>query len=305
MAGAISRRRRSQRLYTDLGWRNDRQSSCISSPSGASNFFGVVGPTPIQLLDQDYRSIYTWPQTTRNDMGLLALNGNFDVARNWSVQSNVYVRHFKQAHVDGNDADVERCSKSSSVLRAVCVSRTTASRVPAGGKTTAFRNQFTILDANGNPIKFASATTPYGTIDRTWTDTLTTGGSLQATSDAKMFDHDNYFVVGGSIDHSQIDFSANSTLGYIYPDLSVANNPAIPGTGSIIHTLGNIGYGPVGLDAQNTYYGLYATDTFDITSRLSATLGAPAQRRQDQHGGSARHQPRPQRRLHVSSASIR
>ena len=117
-------------------------------------------------------------------------------------------------------------------------------------------------------------TTPYGTVDRTWTDTLTVGGSLQATSDAKVFGHDNYFVVGGSIDHSQIDFSANSTLGYIYPDLSVANNAAIPGTGSVIHTLGNIGYGPVGLDAQNTYYGLYATDTFDITSRLSATLGA-------------------------------
>jgi len=31
---------------------------------------------------------------------------------------------------------------------------------------------------------------------------------------------------------------------------------------------------PVDLDARNTYYGLYATDTFDITPRLAATLGA-------------------------------
>jgi iron complex outermembrane receptor protein len=261
-----------ERLYTDLGWKAGISELHLIA-SGASNFFGVVGPTPTQLIDQDYRSIYTWPQTTRNDMGLLALNGNFDVAKNWSVQSNVYVRKFKQAHVDGNDADVEACSKSSSFSGSLCL-EDDGFPVPAGGKTTAFRNQFTILDANGNPIKFASATTPYGTVDRTWTDTLTTGGSLQATSDAKIFDHDNYFVVGGSIDHSQIDFSANSTLGYIYPDLSVANNAAIPGTGSVIHTLGNIGYGPVALDAQNTYYGLYATDTFDITSRLAATLGA-------------------------------
>ena len=41
----------------------------------ARNYFGVVGPTPIQLLNQDSKAIYTWPQTTRNDMQLVALNG--------------------------------------------------------------------------------------------------------------------------------------------------------------------------------------------------------------------------------------
>ena len=261
-----------QRLYTDLGWKAGISELHLIA-SGASNSFGVVGPTPTQLIDQDYRSIYTWPQTTRTDMGLLALNGNFDVARNWSVQSNIYVRKFKQAHVDGNDADVEECSKKSSYSGSLCL-EDDGFPVPSGGKTTAFRDQFTILDANGNPIKFVSSTTPYGTIDRTWTDTLTTGGSLQATSDAKVFDHDNYFVIGGSIDHSQINFSASSTLGYIYSDLSVADNASVAGTGSVIYTLGNIGYGPVSLAAQNTYYGLYATDTFDVTPRLAATLGA-------------------------------
>ena len=35
----------------------------------------------------------------------------------------------------------------------------------------------------------------------------------------------------------------------------------------------NIGFIPVNLDAQNTYVGLYATDTFDITAQLSLTLG--------------------------------
>ena len=68
-------------------------------------------------------------------------------------------------------------------------------------------------------------------------------------------------------------FSSSSTLGFINPDLSVTMNPAIPGNGAIIHTLGNIGPIPVNLDAQNTYYGLYAIDTFDLTSQLSLTLG--------------------------------
>lgn len=48
---------------------------------------------------------------------------------------------------------------------------------------------------------------------------------------------------------------------------------SLPAFGQIIHTLGNLGFVPVNLDARNTYVGLYATDTFDLTSQLSLTLG--------------------------------
>ena len=48
----------------------------------------------------------------------------------------------------------------------------------------------------------------------------------------------------------------------------------IPGTGQIIHTGDNIGYAPVSLNARSTYYGLYTTDVFDITKKLSLNAGA-------------------------------
>jgi hypothetical protein len=35
-------------------------------------FFGVIGPTPVELLANDYRAIYTWPQTTKNEAALVA-----------------------------------------------------------------------------------------------------------------------------------------------------------------------------------------------------------------------------------------
>jgi iron complex outermembrane receptor protein len=264
------------RLYADIGWRNDGNEMHLVV-SGASNFFGVVAAAPIELLRQDWSAIYTWPQTTQNQMALVALNGKFAVAENWTLQSNVYVRSFRQAHVDGNGADVERCSNASSFPNKLCLEDDGFPRpTPI---TTTFRNQFVVLDQNNNPIPCppgvgnTCATVPYGTIDRTNTDAVTIGASLQATNDAKVFGHDNRFTVGGSIDHSRTDFTASSTLGFINPDLSVVTNPAIPGNGQIIHTLGNLGFVPVNLDAQNTYFGLYATDTFDITSQLSLTAG--------------------------------
>ena len=100
------------------------------------------------------------------------------------------------------------------------------------------------------------------------------GASLQAVNNGTLFDHGNNFLVGGSIDRSVGNFNADSTLGFINPDLTVTNNPFIPGSGDIIHTLGGFGYAPVSTDTRSIYYGLYALNTFDIDERLSATAGA-------------------------------
>jgi iron complex outermembrane receptor protein len=264
------------RLYTDIGWRNDGNEMHLVL-SAASSRFGVTAAAPIELLQRDWTATYTFPQTTQHHTLLAALNGKFMINDSWTLQGNVYGRTFKQHHVDGNGADVERCSVASSFPNRLCLEDDGFPRpTPI---TPAFRNQFVVLDQNNNPIPCppgsgnTCATTPYGTLDRTNADAKTVGGSLQATSTAPVFGHDNRFILGGSIDHSATSFTSSSTLGFINPDLSVTINPAIPGNGSIIHTLGNIGFIPVGLDAKSTYYGLYATDTFDITTQLSLTLG--------------------------------
>ena len=264
------------RLYADIGWRKDGNEVHVVL-SGASNFFGVVAATPIELLQKDWTSVYTFPQTTLSQTALAAANGRFMVTDEWTLQGNIYARTFRQDHIDANGADVERCSGASSFPNRLCLEDDGFPRpTPV---TTAFRDQFVVLDRNNNPIPCppgsgnTCAPVPYGTIDRTNTEATTIGASLQATNNAAIFGHGNRFAVGGSVDHGWTSFSSSSTLGFINPDLSVTINAAIPGNGQIIHTLGNLGFVPVILDAQSTYYGLYATDTLDITSQLALTVG--------------------------------
>jgi iron complex outermembrane receptor protein len=252
---------RIKRVYGDIGWQGDGSEIHISA-GAASNFFGVIGPTPVQMLAQDYKSIYTWPQTTKNKMTFASTSGKFDLNGSWSMQTGFHMRRFRQQHVDGNDADIEECDIP--LNGTLCLDDDGFPGQPPGN--------FQILNSAGAPIPFLAGT-PYGTIDRTSTDARVFGGSLQFTNDAKLFGHGNSFIAGASIDHGRIRFDANSELGYIYPDLSVGPNAAVPGTGSLIHTAGNIGYAPVMLNARNTYYGLYARDTFDITRQLSLTVG--------------------------------
>lgn len=89
--------------------------------SGAATSLGVVGPTPLGLIQRNAKSVFTSPQTTRNTIGSLALNAKSRLAENWQFEGSAYMRALTQRHVDGNDANVERCSASSSFANQLCL----------------------------------------------------------------------------------------------------------------------------------------------------------------------------------------
>jgi iron complex outermembrane receptor protein len=108
-----------------------------------------------------------------------------------------------------------------------------------------------------------------GEIDRTWTSTNSYGGSAQVASSERLFTHDNSFVAGFSVDRGLVQFSESSELGVI----NANQFPVVQGTGLFIdQPSGDVA--PVGLGARTLYTGLYAIDTFDVTSRFSVTGGA-------------------------------
>ena len=265
------------RLYGDLGWKQGR-SELHLVVAAADNSVGVVGPTPVDLLAQDRRAVFTFPQTTHNSSGLLALNGRQELSDAWTLTGDAYLRKFNQHHVDGNNGNFEGCSRNPAnpLFGTLCVED---DGFPAATKPPA--TAFQVLGPNGAPIgcpplvpgqtKLCNGI-PYGSVDRTRTDTLGWGGSTQASSDARLFDHGNVFALGASADLAHVRFSSNSELASINQDLSVSPDPSIPGEGLIIHSAGNIAYSPVELRATTAYLGLYATDTFDLTGRLSLTI---------------------------------
>ena len=86
------------------------------------------------------------------------------------------MRNFHQHHVDGNDANVERCSgnPASPLFNTLCLESD-------GFPGSAEIQNFQIRDENNRPIFCppgpgnTCATTPWGTVDRTTTDATTFG----------------------------------------------------------------------------------------------------------------------------------
>jgi iron complex outermembrane receptor protein len=234
-----------RRIYTDVGVRGDDTEFHLNF-TGASNRFGALAATPIEMLNRSWSAIYTSPQTYKNQLAFLNATGSYRVSDTWTVKGNAYIRSFRQQHVDGNVSDAQPC-------------------VPGPG--LCFGDPTTpLLDQNGVQVPNILGGAIAGSIDRTRTVAETIGGTVQAASSDKVFGRDNQFVVGASVDHGNVRFNASSELGTIGSDLFTT------GTGVIIAQPDGA-VAPVDLKTRNTYYGFYVTDTIDLTSRLSLTAG--------------------------------
>jgi iron complex outermembrane receptor protein len=253
-----------RRLYADLGVRDERVEFNVNF-SGASNMFGATAPAPIELLQRRWSSVYTTPQTTQHELAFLTAAGSYKATDTLTVKSNVYYRGFRQRHTDGNTSDVLPCDPAVSP-----------------GFLCFGEPDIPLLGTTGPVPDFLGGATP-GSLDRTSTVARSYGGSLQANSSGRVFDRNNNVVVGMSVDRGNVLFAATSELGTISPDLFVT------GTGVIIsQPSGDVA--PVKLRTTNTYTGLYATDTLDLTPEWSVTAGGRfniAQIRLDDQLGTA------------------
>ena len=243
-----------RRVYADLGARGDQTEFHVTF-TGADNNFGAAAATPVQMLSQDWASIYTIPQTTQNQLAFLTASASWKPSDTWTYQAIGYFRSFRQSHVDGNGTDAQNSGcPDPTVLCFPNLDGTVSNLTTTRGQTV--------------PATGALGTSVLGEIDRTWTNTNSFGGTVQAATSERIFGHNNNFTIGLSVDRGLVQFSTTSELGTV----NANQFPTVQGFGLFIdQPSGDVA--PVGLGATTLYTGLYATDTFDVTSRLSITAG--------------------------------
>jgi iron complex outermembrane recepter protein len=237
-----------RRMYVDLGAKGDQTEFHVSF-TGADNTLGAVVATPVELLNQRWSSVYTWPQNTHLQLAFLQANGKWTPTDTFNLEANAYFRSYRAAHVDGNGTNAQACTAGTPLDGQLCI---------GDGATP--------LNQNMAVINTLEANSALGEIDRNWTNSNSFGGSVQATSTGQLFGHDNHFVVGTSVDHGHTQFRTQAELG------TVGQNFFVTGTGVFIDQA-QADDTPVMLASNNTYVGVYATNTFDITSQLAFTAG--------------------------------
>ena len=235
-----------KRFYGDIGYRAE-QAEVHANVTLGGNKFGASGPAPEQMVAADKSSVYTTPQTYKNQVAMFDLNGQVQLNPTTKLLGDVHYRGYNQARVDGNTTEFE-CEPGLST----CTSES--------GGATGVPNFFT---ASGND--FTKGPT-LGAIDRTWTKISTIGFTTQLNNTDRILGFANKFTMGLNLEHGYTGFQANQELGVINPDLNVSginywtNEPAA-------------GIAPINVNAANYYLGAYALDSLDLTDRLTVSGG--------------------------------
>jgi iron complex outermembrane recepter protein len=270
---------RIRRMYADLGAKGTDSEFHVNF-TGADNFVGVAAASPVELLEQQgWAATFSTPQTTENVVVMPSINGTVQLNDTQAISGLAYYRRFTQNHVDGNISNATPCPIGP-----------TGTTTPTGACSQNNSGDTILLqDTGGNQIMLPDGLSGLGEIDRTFVHTDGYGGALQAVDKDKLFGLGNHFLIGGSIDHANTVFKSSAELGFFQPNFVVGRggpfvgpfgvtcspnddgscDPTAPGFGT--SELSDIR--AVSISTQNTYTGLYLTDTLDVTDRFALTAG--------------------------------
>jgi iron complex outermembrane receptor protein len=182
---------------------------------------------------------------------MITLNTAYNLSPTQTLSSVVYFRNYRQTVANGDSSDYAACDDDVAP-GLLCdddfvLTDTAGQNIPDitnGGATIIGQNDFETIHS------------------QTW------GGSLQFSSTEKLLGHGNSFAVGATVDTSITDFFSGTELGVIDASLTVLPSPYFVATPEGADSTAT----PVNLNANNKYYSVYLTDTFDVVDALSVTL---------------------------------
>ena len=237
-----------RQYYADLSFREGGASLDLSF-AHADNQLDGQGAAPVQSLAINTQNVFTGPQNNFNTLNFVTVNADLKFSDALGAQAVLYSRSYRQSVANGDNSDYTACTD------------TTGALCQGDGMTP-------LTDSAGGPIPDISngGATLIGQNDFERVRSDGWGASLQLTDTAKLFGHGNAFAIGATLDTAQTNFFSGTEVGVLDASLTV-----LPGL--LVDTPEGTDFSatPVNLNANNKYYGLYLTDTFDMTSRLSVT----------------------------------
>jgi iron complex outermembrane recepter protein len=230
---------KADQAFGTLSWRGDKGSLDLTL-GGNDNRLRGNGAAPVQLQAIDRKAVFTHPDQTVTRMFFSELEGDYDLSDNIKLSGNAYFRQNRIKTFNGDDSDFDDCANNPALL---CNEE---------GEI--------VEDINGNQVA-ASDAVEGATNNTSATQMRSRGGTLQATFNQDLFKHQNNLVVGVSYDNANVHFASDTELA------SLTDNRGTVGSGILVDE------SKVRLHTNTSTVGVFLTDSFSITDKLTATIG--------------------------------
>jgi len=228
-----------RRLYVDLRHREESHELALNASLANSDLTGN-GPSPVELLSERRRAVFTYPDQSRTTLALVSAEGGWALSRTLVLNATSHFRTSLRRTLNGDEAELEPCQADPGVL---CEEQ--GEPVPG---------------TSGGPIPVAAGGD--GALNRTRTRGTSGGGTLQLVARSPLFARPNQLTLGLGLDTARTSFHQHSEVGSLRQDRGVDGSGFFRGDEA----------GEVGLRVYSTQFGAYGADTFDLTPQVFLTL---------------------------------
>ncbi|NOS73219.1 MAG: TonB-dependent receptor [Methyloglobulus sp.] len=238
---------KADQAFGTLSWRGDKGSLDLTL-GGNDNRLRGNGAAPVQLQALDRKAVFTHPDQTVTRMFFSELEGNYDLTNDIQLSGNAYFRQNRIKTFNGDDSDFAQCEIDDPAT--------------AENESLYLCNDAGELakDINLKPIQ-PGDDVEGATNNTSATQMRSRGGTLQATFNQDLFEHQNNLVVGVSYDNANVHFASDTELARLTDDRGTV------GSGIFVDE------SKVRLHTNTSTVGVFLTDSFSITDKLTATIG--------------------------------
>lgn len=262
-----------KQAFAKLGWRNDATDISLSGAYADTDLTGN-GLQDLQLLRNDYDSVYTKPDNTRNESSLFNLVVTHKITDRISLAANAYHRRIDTGTFNGdlNDDSLGESLYQPTAAERAALTGAGYTGFPESGETqenTPFPSWRCIANIllNDEPNEKCN-----GLLNRTHTRQHDAGVSLQATFTEPLGSFANQLTLGVGGLKSDADFSQSTQFGYVLSDrgIGTVDGPGAFADGS--QESENAFDARVDLKGDMETRSVYFTDTVQLAPVVQLTL---------------------------------
>jgi outer membrane receptor protein involved in Fe transport len=231
---------RVRQLFGDVEWRQGPTMLSANVTAGANRLIGN-GAAPIQLLEEDRSAVFTHPDQTTTNMGLLSLRARRQASAAVAFEGVFFYRRATIDTFNGDDSNYDEC-ENTGFAGYVCAGE---------GEGEPVKTPFGVL------IPIGDAGEVNGTNNMSGTTTKGFGGTFQATITTSLARRPNHFVAGLTIDDGRSRYRADTEIARLTEDRGTT------GTGFFDEDAA------VRLRTTVRHTGVYAADFLTVTPNVT------------------------------------
>lgn len=266
--------------YREEGWRDGSPSEIkqllvnlsYRSPNliadlfiaGNDNKMVGNGAVPVELLSlQSSTAIYTQPDQTKTQLGMIGLNLQTNLSSRYSLSGNLYYRHNKIASINGDDSDYVPCMFNGRItlcegdddVEGDIDDEALEAVIFKGFDETMGLSELTSINAEEID----------GTRNTGATDNSSYGFTAQLVRHDSFTDVENEFIIGLGADKARIDFSSDSEFAILHND-TIDDDRSVSGIGLFDYD------SMVKLKTNTTHHYLYFVDSIELDNGLALSI---------------------------------